>query len=72
VAPPSSPTGESRLTGSRVASRSIRIFSTGTFIRAAICSGVGSSPPSWTMSRSVFDSLLCVSTMCTGMRMVRA
>ena len=41
-------------------------------MRAAICSGVGSSPPSWTMSRSVFESLLCVSTMWTGMRIVRA
>ena len=38
----------------------------------AISSGVGSRPNSWTSWRSMCTTLLSFSTMCTGMRMVRA
>ena len=41
-------------------------------MRLAISSGVGSRPSSWTRAREVRMSLLMVSIMCTGMRMVRA
>ena len=41
-------------------------------IRLAISSDVGSRPSSWTSARDVRISLLIVSIMWTGMRMVRA
>ena len=41
-------------------------------IRLAISSEVGSRPSSCTSARLVRMSLLIVSIMCTGMRMVRA
>ena len=41
-------------------------------ISAAISSGVGSRPRSWCSWRWMRASLLIVSTMCTGIRMVRA
>ena len=37
-----------------------------------ISSGVGSRPRSWSSCRCTRTSLLIVSTMCTGMRIVRA
>src|SRR5881275_3003326 len=41
-------------------------------ISLASSSGVGSRPRSWSSSRWMRPSLLITSTMCTGMRMVRA
>src|SRR5699024_6474868 len=41
-------------------------------ISLASSSGVGSRPRSWSSSRWMRPSLLMTSTMCTGMRMVRA
>jgi hypothetical protein len=38
----------------------------------ASSSGVGSRPSSWSISRWTRVSLLICSTMCTGMRIVRA
>jgi hypothetical protein len=39
---------------------------------SAISSGVGSRPNSWTSWRSTCTTLLSFSTMCTGIRIVRA
>ena len=44
----------------------------GISILSAISSGVGSRPISWTRCRCVRTSLLMVSIMCTGIRIVRA
>ena len=68
----SSPIGVSRLIGSWAILRTFRTLSTGTSIFVAISSGVGSRPSSWTSCREVRMSLLIVSIMCTGMRIVRA
>ena len=50
----------------------LRTFETGMSIRLAISSAFGSRPSSWTSDRDVRVSLLIVSIMCTGMRIVRA
>ena len=68
----SSPMGVSSEMGSCAILRTLRTLSTGTSILIAISSGVGSRPSSWTSWREVRMSLLMVSIMCTGMRMVRA
>ena len=68
----SSPIGVSSEMGSWAIFRTLRTLSTGTSILVAISSGVGSRPSSWTSWREVRMSLLMVSIMCTGMRMVRA
>ena len=68
----SSPMGVSSEMGSWAILRTLRTLSTGTSILAAISSGVGSRPSSCTSWREVRMSLLMVSIMCTGMRMVRA
>ena len=39
---------------------------------AASSSTVGSRPSSWSSTRCIRSTVLMVSTMCTGMRMVRA
>jgi hypothetical protein len=49
-----------------------RTLATGMSMRLPISSEVGSRPYSWTSWREVRISLLMVSIMCTGMRMVRA
>ncbi len=49
-----------------------RTFSAEISIPWPISSQVGSRPYSWTRRRLTRSSLLIVSTMCTGMRMVRA
>ena len=49
-----------------------RTFSGVISISAAISSAVGSRPSSWSRRRLVRIRRLIVSTMCTGMRMVRA
>ena len=41
-------------------------------ISSAISSSAGSLPSSWRSRRETLTSLLMVSTMCTGIRMVRA
>ena len=68
----SSPIGVSRVIGSLAILRTLRTLSTGSSIFSAISSGVGSRPSSWTRYREVRMSLLIVSIMCTGMRIVRA
>src|SRR2546422_170027 len=68
----SSPIGVSREIGSWAILRTLRTLSTGTSIFSAISSGVGSRPSSWTSWREVRISLLIVSIMWTGMRIVRA
>src|SRR5206468_4192964 len=68
----SSPIGVSRELGSCAIFRTFRTLSTGTSILVAISSGVGSRPSSCTSWREVRMSLLIVSIMCTGMRIVRA
>ena len=68
----SSPMGVSRLTGSWLILRISRTFCGVMPISAAISSGVGSRPMSCSSWRCTRMSLLMVSTMCTGMRMVRA
>src|SRR5216117_2495610 len=68
----SSPIGVSSEMGSCAIFRTFRTLSTGTSILVAISSGVGSRPSSWTSWREVRMSLLIVSIMCTGMRIVRA
>ena len=50
----------------------LRTFSSGMERRSASSSGVGSRPVSWRNWREVRTSLLIVSIMWTGMRMVRA
>src|SRR6266508_2625402 len=68
----SSPIGVSRLTGSWLTLRISRTFSGENSISRPISSGVGSRPRSCRSWRWMRISLLIVSTMCTGMRMVRA
>ena len=68
----SSPMGVSRDIGSWEILWILRIFETGISIRPAISSTVGSRPSSWTSIRVVRVSLLMVSIMWTGIRMVRA
>ncbi len=68
----SSPIGVSSEMGSCEILWILRIFDTGISMRVAISSTNGSRPSSWTSMRVVRVSLLMVSIMCTGMRMVRA
>src|SRR5271157_2758600 len=68
----SSPIGVSREIGSWAIFKTLRTFTTGISMRLAISSEVGSRPYSCTSWRDVRMSLLMVSIMCTGMRMVRA
>ena len=68
----SSPIGVSRLIGSLAIFITLRTFSSGIERRSASSSGVASRPVSWRNWRPVRTSLLIVSIMCTGMRMVRA
>ncbi len=69
---PSSAIGLCRLVGSWLILRISRTFSGVMPISAAISSGVGSRPMSCSSWRCTRMSLLMFSTMCTGMRMVRA
>src|SRR5487761_2692137 len=68
----SSPMGVSRLIGSLAIFRTLRTFSSGIASFSASSSGVGSRPISCSIWREVRTSLLIVSIMCTGMRIVRA
>ena len=68
----SSPIGVSSEIGSCAIFMILRTFETGMSIRSAISSACGSRPSSCTSAREVRVSLLIVSIMCTGMRMVRA
>jgi hypothetical protein len=52
--------------------QTLRTFATGMSMRLAISSDVGSRPSSCTSCREVRISLLIVSIMCTGIRIVRA
>ena len=58
--------------GSLAILRTLRTFSSGISRRCASSSGVGSRPISWSICREVRTSLLIVSIICTGIRMVRA
>ena len=64
--------GVSSEIGSCAIFKILRTFATGISMRLAISSDVGSRPSSCTSCRCVRISLLIVSIMCTGMRMVRA
>src|SRR5713101_437981 len=68
----SSPIGVSSEIGSCAILSTLRTLATGISMRLAISSDVGSRPSSCTSCREVRMSLLMVSIMCTGMRMVRA
>ena len=68
----SSPIGVSSETGSCETLMISRTFSAGICISAPISSAVGSRPSSCSRRREVRISLLIVSTMWTGMRIVRA
>ena len=68
----SSPIGVSSEIGSCATRSTLRTFDTGSCSRLASSSLVGSRPSSCTICRDVRISLLIVSIMCTGMRMVRA
>ncbi len=68
----SSPIGVSRLIGSLAILRTLRTFSSGMPSFSASSSGAGSRPISCSIWRLVRTSLLIVSIMWTGMRMVRA
>jgi RNA polymerase primary sigma factor len=68
----SSPIGVSSEIGSCAILRTLRTLLTGMSMRCAISSEVGSRPSSWTSAREVRISLLMVSIMWTGMRIVRA
>ena len=68
----SSPIGVSRETGSCETFMISRTFSGAISMPRPISSLVGSRPYSWTRRRLTRTSLLIVSTMCTGMRIVRA
>jgi hypothetical protein len=68
----SSPMGVSSEIGSLAIFITLRTFSRGICSFSASSSGVGSRPISWSIWRPVRTSLLIVSIMCTGMRMVRA
>ncbi len=67
-----SPTGACSEIGCWAILSTARTRSTGSCISSAISSGVGSRPNSWTSCFCTRISLLIVSIMCTGMRMVRA
>jgi len=68
----SSPIGVSIEIGSLAIFMTLRILSSGMSIFLASSSGVGSRPISCSIWREMRFSLLIVSIMCTGMRMVRA
>ena len=68
----SSPIGVSSETGSCETFWISRTFSALIPITLPISSGVGSRPRSWSSWRWTRTSLLIVSTMCTGIRIVRA
>ena len=68
----SSPIGVSSDTGSWDTLRISRTFSAGDAHRLADLVGRGLAARSWSSWRWTRASLLMVSTMCTGMRMVRA
>ena len=68
----SSPMGVSSETGSCATRMISRTLSTDISSRSAISSAVGSLPCSCSSWLLTFFTLLMVSTMCTGMRMVRA
>jgi hypothetical protein len=68
----SSPTGVSRLIGSLAILSTMRTLSTGRSIFSDSSSGIGSRPSTCTRKRCARTSLLIVSIMCTGMRIVRA
>ncbi|SSH40017.1 Uncharacterised protein [Acinetobacter baumannii] len=68
----SSPIGVSMEIGSLAIFSTLRILSSGMSMRSPSSSGVGSRPISWSIWREMRLSLLIVSIMCTGMRMVRA
>ena len=67
-----SPTGDCKLMGCWAIFMMARTRSTGICISSAISSGVDSRPKSCTSCFCTRMSLLIVSIMCTGMRMVRA
>ena len=68
----SSPIGVSSEIGSWAILMISRTRSVGIFMTWPISSGVGSRPSSWSSCREIRISLLIVSTMWTGMRIVRA
>ena len=68
----SSPIGVSIEIGSLAIFSTLRILSSGISIRSASSSGVGSRPISCSIWREIRLSLLMVSIICTGIRMVRA
>ena len=68
----SSPIGACSDTGSCAIRWISATRSTGSPISAAISPGVASRPRSWCSWRCTRAILLIVSTMCTGIRMVRA
>ena len=68
----SSPMGVSIEIGSLAIFSTRRTLSSGISMRTASSSGVGSRPISCSICREMRFSLLIVSIMCTGMRMVRA
>ena len=69
---PSSPIGDSSEIGSFAIFSTMRTLSIGSSILPASSSGVGSRPSTCTRWRCARTSLLIVSIMCTGMRIVRA
>ena len=69
---PSSPSGVCSEMGSRPYFCTSTTFSGVMSSSLASSSGVGSRPRSWSICRCTRASLLMTSTMCTGMRMVRA
>ena len=68
----SSPMGVSIEIGSLAIFSTLRTLSSGISMRTASSSGVGSRPISCSICREMRFSLLMVSIMCTGMRIVRA
>src|SRR5439155_172429 len=68
----SSPIGFSSETGCCAIRRISRTSSVDISSSSAISSGRGSRPRRWTSWRSMCTTLFSFSTMCTGMRMVRA
>ena len=69
---PSSPIGVSSEIGTCMILRTLRSLAAGMSMRLAISNEVGSRPNSWISCRETRISLLTISTMCTGSRMVRA
>ncbi|CSA76072.1 Uncharacterised protein [Vibrio cholerae] len=68
----SSPIGVSMEMGSLAIFSTLRILSSGICMRSANSSGSGSRPISCSIWREIRFSLLIVSIMCTGIRIVRA